>query len=173
MFRSFWICYHDVNFTYGNHSINQDSAHGPMGIKKLLSCRRAKSWRSAKLNTILQCILVWHAIISGRVFQESYYMSCVLYHIARRYWHIPGIILSLNYFLCIFFYYSRLCLFDFFVPLENLLPHMEALYRHTRWGAASWEIRTNGCWPLFYMSRVVLPGTSGFIVVFNRSDSVW
>ena len=25
----------DVNFTYGNHSINQDSAHWPMGIKML------------------------------------------------------------------------------------------------------------------------------------------
>ena len=33
MFRSLWICYHDINFTYGNHSINQDSAHWPMGIK--------------------------------------------------------------------------------------------------------------------------------------------
>ena len=35
MFRSLWICYHDVNLTYGNHSINQDSAHWPMGIKML------------------------------------------------------------------------------------------------------------------------------------------
>ena len=28
MFRSLWICYHDVYFTYGNHSINQDSPYG-------------------------------------------------------------------------------------------------------------------------------------------------
>ena len=32
MFSSLWICYHGVNFTYGNYSINQDSAHWPMGI---------------------------------------------------------------------------------------------------------------------------------------------
>ena len=25
----------DINFTYGNHSINQDSAHLPIGIKML------------------------------------------------------------------------------------------------------------------------------------------
>ena len=33
MFRSLRICYYDVNFTYCNHSINQDSAHWPTGIK--------------------------------------------------------------------------------------------------------------------------------------------
>ena len=35
MFRSLWICYHNVNFIYGNHLINQDSAHWSMGIKML------------------------------------------------------------------------------------------------------------------------------------------
>ena len=29
------LCDYDVNFTYGNHSINQDSAHWPMGFKML------------------------------------------------------------------------------------------------------------------------------------------
>ena len=63
MFRSLWICFHDVNFTNGNHSINQDSAHWPMGIKMLrpmsdyLVRELFKSWRNVKLNTILQCIL--------------------------------------------------------------------------------------------------------------------
>ena len=68
MFRTLWIGNHDVNFTYGNHSINQDSAHWPMGIKMLrpisdyLVRELAKSWRNAKLNTILQCILIYHYV---------------------------------------------------------------------------------------------------------------
>ena len=48
----------DVNSTYGNHSINLDSAHWPMGFKMLRLLSSYESWRNAKSNTDLQCILI-------------------------------------------------------------------------------------------------------------------
>ena len=41
MYRFLWICYHDINFTYGKHSIPLDNGNRDALANKRLSCKRA------------------------------------------------------------------------------------------------------------------------------------